>query len=106
MFTLTRTEVESSNNMVEGKISIFSCLTRVLMDSGASHSFVLEGFASVLAQLVEPMESTLVVATLEGEGLLSPSCFLRVDVEIMGHLLLTDLRVLPMLDFDVIFGMD
>ena len=52
------------------------------------------------------MESSLAVATLRGERLLSPLCFLRVDVEIMGHNLPTYLRVLPMSDFDVIFGMD
>ena len=46
------------------------------------------------------------VATLGGEGLLSPSCFLRVDIEIVGHHLPADLRVLPMFDFDVIFDVD
>ena len=46
------------------------------------------------------------VATLGGEVLPSICCFYRVYVEIAGRCLLTDLRVLKMVDYDVIFGMD
>ena len=46
------------------------------------------------------------VATLGGEVLLSTHCFFGVDVEIAGQCLLADLRVLKMVDYDVIFGMD
>ena len=46
------------------------------------------------------------VATLGGEVLLSTRCFYGVDVEIVGRCLLADLRVLKMVDYDVIFGMD
>ena len=52
------------------------------------------------------MELTLAVVTLGGEGLLSPSCFMGVDIEIMRHHLLVDLRALLMFNFDVIFDMD
>ena len=46
------------------------------------------------------------VATLGGEVLSSTHCFYGVDVEIAGRCLSTDLRVLKMVDYDVIFGMD
>ena len=72
VFTLTRAEAESSSNVVEGTISILSCSERVLMDNGALHSFILESFTSILAQFVEPVESTLVVATPGDEGLCHP----------------------------------
>ena len=46
------------------------------------------------------------VATPGGEVLPSTRCFYGVDVEIVSRYLLTDLRVLKMVDYDVIFGMD
>ena len=46
------------------------------------------------------------VATSGGEVLLSTRCFYGVDVEIAGRCLSADLRVLKMVDYDVIFGMD
>ena len=50
MFTLTHDEVEASDNVVEGTVYVLSHSARVLMDSGASHSFVSESFTSTLSQ--------------------------------------------------------
>ena len=49
------------------------------------------------------MELALVVSTPSGEGLLSPLCFLRVGVKIVGHHLPKNLRVFSMFELDVIF---
>ena len=46
------------------------------------------------------------VTTLGGEVLPSTCYFYGVDVEITGRCLPADLRVLKMVDYDVIFGMD
>ena len=46
------------------------------------------------------------VATLGGEVLSSTQYFFGVDVEVAGRCLSADLRVLKMVDYDVIFGMD
>ena len=46
------------------------------------------------------------VATPGGDVLPSTRCFFGVDVEVAGRCLLTDLRVLKMVDYDVIFDMD
>ena len=46
------------------------------------------------------------VATLGGEVLLLSCCFYGIHVEIAGRCLSTDLRVLKMVDYDVVFGMD
>ena len=48
----------------------------------------------------------MAVVTPGGEELLSSQCFSEVAVEVSGHSLPADLRVLKMHDFDVIFGMD
>ena len=92
--------------MVEGILPLFGYSARVLVDFGASHSFVSEHFASVLSQFCESEDFEMEVATLGGEVLPSTRCFYGVDVEIAGRCLLADLRVLKIVDYDVIFVMD
>ena len=106
MFTLKHDEVEASGNVVEGTIFILGHSTRALMDSGASHSFVSESFACTLSESLQPLESDMAVATLGGEELLSSQWFSEVAVEVSGHCLVIDLKVLKMHNFDVIFRMD
>ena len=48
MFALTHDEVEAFGNVVEGTIFVLSHSTRALIDSGASHSFMFDSFASTL----------------------------------------------------------
>ena len=60
----------------------------------------------MLSQFCESKDFEMEVATPGGEVLLSTRYFYGVDVEIAGRCLLTDLRVLKMVDYDVIFGMD
>ena len=67
MFALTHDEAEASGNVVEGTISILGHSARALMDSGASHSFVLESFADVLSQFVQPVEADMAVVTPGGD---------------------------------------
>ena len=76
------------------------------MDSGASHNFVSESFASTLSQSLQSLESDMVVVIPRGEELLSSQWFPAVTVEVLDCCLLADLTVLKMHDFDVIFGMD
>ena len=71
MFTLTHDEAEASANVVEGTVTIHGHLTRVLMDSGATHNFVFESFACTLSQTLQPLESDMVVATPSGDELQS-----------------------------------
>ena len=92
--------------MVEGILPLFGYSARALVDSGASHNFIFEQFASLLGQFYESEDLEMEVATPGGEVLSSTHCFYEVDVEIVGQCLLADLRVLKMVDYDVIFGMD
>ena len=59
-----------------------------------------------MGQFYESEDLEMEVATSRGEVLPSTCCFYRVDVEIAGRCLPADLRVLKMVDYDVIFGMD
>ena len=92
--------------MVEGILPLFSYSAQVLVDSGASHNFVFEQFANLLGQFCESGDLEMEVATLGGEVLPSTCCFYGVDVEIVDRCLPTDLRVLKMVNYDVIFGMN
>ena len=60
----------------------------------------------MLSQFCESEDFEMEVATPGSEVLPSTHCFYGVDVEIVGRCLPTDLRVLKMVDYDVIFGMD
>ena len=106
MFTFTYDEAEASDNVVEGMIFVLGHLARALMDSGTSHSFVSKSFAGTLSQSLQPLESDMAVVILGGEELLSSQWFLEVVVEVSGHCLPADLRVLKIHDFDMIFEMD
>ena len=106
MFALTHDEAEASGNVAEGMISVHGHSAKALMDSGASHSFVSESFTCILSESLQSLESDMTVATPGGDELQSSRCFTEVAVEVSGHCLPDDLRVLKMHDFDVIFGMD
>ena len=60
----------------------------------------------MLGQFCESEDFEMEVATPGGEVLLSTRCFYGVDMEVAGRCLPADLRVLKMVDYDVIFGMD
>ena len=105
MFALTHDKAEAFSNVVEGMVSILGHSVRVLMDSGASHNFVLESFTSTLNPSLHPLELDMVLVTLGGEELQSSQWFPEVAVEVFDHCLSIDLRVLKMHDFDMIFGM-
>ena len=49
MFALTHDEVEASDNVVEGTVSILGHSARALMDSGTSHSFMSKSFTGILS---------------------------------------------------------
>ena len=56
MFALTHDEAEASGNVVEGTVAVLGHPVSVLMDSGATHSFVSEYFACTLGQSLQPLE--------------------------------------------------
>ena len=79
---------------------------RVLFDSGASHSFIVASSMRELGLEVEALEKPLYVGspirTRVSVDMICRGC----KLEISGILLIVDLRVMDMLEFDVILGMD
>ena len=78
----------------------------MLFDSGASHSFIAASVVTELGLEVEALEEALYVSSPLGIrariGMICRGC----DLEISGILLIVDLRVMAMLEFDIILGMD
>ena len=78
----------------------------MLFDSGASHSFIAESVVIELGLEVEALEEPLYVSSplrIKARiGMICRGC----ELEFSRILLIVDLRVMNMLEFDVILGMD
>ncbi|GAV91156.1 RVP_2 domain-containing protein, partial [Cephalotus follicularis] len=78
----------------------------VLMDSGASHSFISARFASCLDVTPDCMSYILDVSTPTGTSMYTDSVYRGCEMSMASISLYADLIVLPIRDFDVILGMD
>ena len=78
----------------------------MLFDSGASHSFIAASVVIELGLEVETLEDPLYVSSLIGIrpriGMICRGC----ELEISRTLLIVDLKIMDMSEFDVILGMD
>ena len=86
---------------------LLSCIwARVLFDSGASHSFIVASCARELGLEVEALEKPMYVSSPLGTRVSVDLICRGCELEISRILLTVDLRVMDMLEFDVILGMD
>ena len=79
---------------------------RILFDSGASHSFIDASCVKELGLEVETLEKPLYVSSPLGTWVSVDMICQDCELEISGILLIVDLRVMEMLEFYVILGMD
>ena len=79
---------------------------RVLFDSGSSYSFIAASIVIELGLEVETLVEPLYVSSPLGIrariGMICRGC----ELEILGTLLIVDLRIMGMSEFDVILGID
>ena len=85
---------------------LFRLWVRVLFDYGASHSFIDASCVEALGLEVKTLENSLYVHSLLGTRVSVDQICRDCELEISGILLTMDLRVMNMLEFDVILGMD
>ncbi|KAL5549485.1 hypothetical protein UlMin_004716 [Ulmus minor] len=98
-------EAEPST-VVLGQLIVASILAYVLIDSGATHSFVSEMFANQINRFHYKSDGMFSTTLPSGEVMFS-SCYLcAVPMIVDDRELFADLIVLNMHDFDVILGMD
>ena len=79
---------------------------RVLFDSGSSHSFIAASCVKVLGLKVESLEKLLHVSSPLRTRVRVDMICRGCELEISRILLTVDLRVMNILEFDVILGMD
>ena len=85
---------------------LFGLWVRVLFDSSASHSFIVASCVKDLGLEVETLEKSLYVNSPPGTRVSVDQICWDYELEILGILLIVDLRVMDMLEFDVILAMD
>ena len=100
-------QVESADQpVIQGTFLLSRLWARVLFDSSASYSFIVGSVVIELGLEVETLEEPLYVSSPLGTrariGMICRGC----ELEISGTLLTVDLRIMDMLEFDVILGMD
>ena len=78
----------------------------MLFDSGASHSFIATSLVIELGLEIETLEEPLYVSSPLGTRARLGMIFRGCELEISGTLLIVDLRIMDMSEFDVILGMD
>ena len=78
----------------------------VLFDSGASHSFIVALCVKELGLEVETLEKPLHVSSPLGTKVRIDQICQDYELEISGILLTVDLRIMDILEFDVILDMD
>ena len=92
--------------VIQGMFLLFRLWARVLFDSGASHSFIATSCVRVLGLEVETLDEPLHVSSPLGTKARIDRICRGCELEIFRILLTVDLRVIDMLEFEVILGMD
>ncbi|XP_077223357.1 uncharacterized protein LOC143856961 [Tasmannia lanceolata] len=87
-------------------LSVSSKNAHILFDSSSTHSFVSPKFAKHLSIPLQKLDLELSVKTPGGNSLVTSGVYRACSVDICGRNLSVDLISLPILEFDVILGMD
>ena len=106
VFTLTQAEAEASPSVVTGQLSSAGTSFTVLIDSGATHSFVSDRVIDRLCRPSEFSASGFGTILPTGELVVSRRWVRALPVLVDGRELSVDLIELSMEDFDMILGMD
>ncbi|XP_059288662.1 uncharacterized protein LOC132042046 [Lycium ferocissimum] len=99
-------DVEASNTVVTGIITIGAHGAYALTDLYSTYSYVSPSFAIFLELGVESINVPYVVETLVGESILVDRVYRDCVISVQSRETAVDLCVLPMSAFDVIMGID
>ncbi|XP_073137715.1 uncharacterized protein [Henckelia pumila] len=106
VFAMTHDQVDPNTTIVTGMINVSSNPAHILIDIGATHSFISVDFVNKSGLVPDKSISGFSISLPSGEELSSDLIIRGCSVQMQGHELLADLIILNMSDFDVIFGMD
>ena len=103
---MTQQEADDALDVVTGTLPICHISAHVLLDLGATHSFVASMFSVNIGGKLEPLFEELFIYTPVGDLLVTSNVYKNCVVEIDGVTMTGDLIPLDIQEFDVILGMD
>ncbi|XP_073153611.1 uncharacterized protein [Henckelia pumila] len=107
VFALNQKQAEAdSDRMIAGTCNLCGFLAYVLIDTGASHSFISTRFAKKYRLPYVPLDVLLVVSTPMGNEVLTKRLVVGCTLEFKGYHLIANLMILAMDDFKCIIGID
>ena len=89
-----------------GTIQVFDRDAYVLIDSGATHSFISAKFIVQVNIEIQPIDCSMVVSLPTRDSLIADRVYMGCRVIIEGHEFRANLVLLDIQDFDVILRMD
>ena len=99
-------EEEPNNEVVTGTLPLCSQNAYTLFDSGSSHSFISPKYAKLMDIQPQKMKVDLEVMTPSGKTVNATKIYKSCPITICGKILPANLISLPIVEFDVILGMD
>ncbi|XP_061354636.1 uncharacterized protein LOC133299215 [Gastrolobium bilobum] len=106
VFTPSDQEAAQASNLVQGTGLIQDSFITVLFDSGATHSFISLSYAQKLKLPIFILPSYLEIFLPTGEKIITSHVSRNCHFQLEGKLFELDLVCLPMIDIDVILGMN
>lgn len=106
VFTMNGAEASNSKDLIKGSCNIAGNLLTVLFDSGATHSFISVDCVKLLELPVSSLPYDLIVLTPTAEPVAINTVCLNCPIVIQDRHFLVDLICLPLVQRDVILGMD
>ena len=103
---MTRQEAQANPDVVTGTLSIFGGDARVLIDPGATHSFISREYVTRVGMTPIPLGCGLEIPTPTRESLWLSQMLKGSLFSIEGQVMVADLILIDLKGLDVILGMD
>ena len=103
---MTSQEAHATLDVVTGTLSIFGDDARVLIEPGATHSFISREYVTRVGMTPVPLECGLEIATPTGESLWPSQMLIGSLFSIEGQDMEADFILIDLKGLDVILGMD
>lgn len=104
MFTINQADADATTNVVESTLYICNRPSKVFIDLGSTHSYIAPSFSSSINVQHANLPHSLTVTTSVGKQVICHSFYQSCRVKMGEFILLVNLIILPMNDFDVILG--
>ena len=106
VFALTEQEAATAPDVIRGNILLYDLTVCALIDPGAMHSFISTAIASRLPFIPGMLSNNLIVSTPVGKSVIVRTVYRDCTIQINMVEFPADLIVFPLLELDIILGMD